>query len=859
MSGDLTTILLNALRMDDPQIRTQAEAQIKAAEEGSIENYIGSLIQELGNESKPPEARQLAGVLLKNTMASRDPEARAKLEARWLQVRAETREQVKQLTIQILSSADRHARQTAAAVAAAIARVELPHKSWVDFIPQLCNVAVETNTSVEQREAALSCIGYICEDVGHEYLAEDSGKIITVVVAGLSPENPKTIREEAAKSLLSVLIFMDDAMSVKAQRDHLFRTLCTSASIGGEQDADVRNHAMRCLVKTAALYYDRLAEYVQALLELTSQAIMKDEREVSLQAIEFWITICETEYDLHDAIARNEQPEFQNMAYAAGAARFLIPQFWTHCLLKQEEDADEDDFIPTFAAGTCIQKLSPVIDDSIVGIVMPFVTHGIQQKEWRQVEAATLLFGSILEGRDPEGPIKEHLTGQVVPFLLQQMSYEHPIIKDTTAWCLGRIAEFHPQRALEHGDAILKTMEIALKDPLPRNAKKACYPIHFLAVACKATDYMAPYYKSLVQSLLCTADRPDAGTNALRIIALETMNAIIENCTPNDGESIGFVKELLNNLLQRLSHCMNAKLPDKDALLAQLCASLGICVKTINRHLGDQSDAVVAALLQIIKNPSSTIQDEALLSLGAVAHHSNVGFTRYLEAVVPALLECLKDVRVTKVYYNAVGLLRDILPNVGNDISPFCPDIFQALLHGIGNPELDPDVKCEIIAAFGDIALQIQSNFTLYMQKVVEMIIAVEEAASREFAAHPTDPNAEQYLSYLQQHICECYAGILLGLKSQSSDVAKGIMMHVLEILCKVLQNYNKAPASVLVEALNLLADAINVWKREFLERTMQHVPAVLQVPDGLLQHEDPSIREAAQRVYTEKTKFVGQ
>ena len=739
--ADLTTILMNALRNDDLQVRSQAEAQIKAAGEGSIEQYIGSLIQELGDESKPAPARQLAGMLLKNTVASRDPEARAKLESRWLAVRDETRQQVKQMTVQVLSSPERHARQTAAAVAAAIARVELPHKQWPDFIPNLCKAAMQTG-SLEQREAALSCIGYICEDVSPEYLADDSGSIITVVVAGLSASNPKNIREESAKALLQVLVFMDDAMSVKAQRDHLFFTLCTSASLTSEQDRDVRDHAMRCLVKTAGLYYDKLSDYMQALLELTSQAVMKDEVEVCLQAIEFWITICETELDLHEAMSHNETPEFKNMAYAAGAAKFLIPLFWSHCLLKQDETADEDDFIPTFAAGTCIQKLSLVVDDSIVEIVMPYVSQNIQQTEWRQVEAATLIFGSILEGRDPEGPIKEALSGQVVPFLLRQMSYEHPLIKDTTAWCLGRIAEFHPQRALEFGDPILKTMETALKDPLPRNAKKACYPIHFLAVACKTTDSLSPYYKSLIQSLLCTADRPDANQNSLRIIALETMNAIIENCTPEDRESIGFVKELLNNLLQRMSQCMAADFTDRDALLAQLCASLGICVKTTKQHLGEQADMVVAALLEIIKNPSSSVQDEALLSLGSVAHHSGQQFSRWLQVVIPPLLECLREVRVSKVCYNAIGLLRDILPNIGRDVMPYCNDIFNVLIHGLGSPELDPDVKCEIIACFGDIALQIQANFTLYMQKVIQVITIVEEAASRECASQPEDPMA---------------------------------------------------------------------------------------------------------------------
>ncbi|KAJ9456638.1 Importin subunit beta-1 [Diplonema papillatum] len=72
----LTQILLEA-QSSDSAMRERAQAQIDAAQNGNIEQYLGSLMQELSDESKPEASRQLAGSLLKNTMVSRDAVKRA--------------------------------------------------------------------------------------------------------------------------------------------------------------------------------------------------------------------------------------------------------------------------------------------------------------------------------------------------------------------------------------------------------------------------------------------------------------------------------------------------------------------------------------------------------------------------------------------------------------------------------------------------------------------------------------------------------------------------------------------------------------------------------------------------------------
>ena len=60
----------------------------------------------------------------------------------------------------------------------------------------------------------------------------------------------------------------------------------------------LREAAFECLVKIAALYYDTLPAYMEAIFTLTQRAVSTDEEDVAKQAIEFWCSICEEEIDL---------------------------------------------------------------------------------------------------------------------------------------------------------------------------------------------------------------------------------------------------------------------------------------------------------------------------------------------------------------------------------------------------------------------------------------------------------------------------------------------------------------------------------------------------------------------------------
>ena len=92
----VTDIMLN-LANPDPSIQKPAEAMVAAAKEADLAGFLIACLGELRDEAKPSVARQMAGIVLKNSVALhlKDNAARQELEAKWTALPAAVRTQVK--------------------------------------------------------------------------------------------------------------------------------------------------------------------------------------------------------------------------------------------------------------------------------------------------------------------------------------------------------------------------------------------------------------------------------------------------------------------------------------------------------------------------------------------------------------------------------------------------------------------------------------------------------------------------------------------------------------------------------------------------------------------------------------------
>ncbi len=266
------------------------------------------------------------------------------------------------------------------------------------------------------------------------------------------------------------------------------------------------------------------------------------EEKVALQAVEFWATVCDEESALateaaevgvresgpqyvcdfyrvadaprpppRQAAEYGEQPELESRHFAKTALPEILPVM-LQLLLKQDEDADDDEWNISMAAGACIGLLAGVVSDAIVQPVIPFIESGIRSEDWHHREAAVMAFGAILDGPDQQKLAP--LVQQALPTLIQMMQDPHSSVKDTVAWTLGRITELMVEAINPelHLAALVQALVAGINDTGPgRIATNSAWAIKNLAQQLggdlgnedlQQTSLLSQYYPGLLEALI---------------------------------------------------------------------------------------------------------------------------------------------------------------------------------------------------------------------------------------------------------------------------------------------------------------------------------------------------------------------
>lgn len=492
--SDLTATLL-ACQNPDPAVRTAAEAALSSAEQNNLSEFFVALANELASEGKDITARQLAGLHFKNLLVAKDDDLQVEKHDKWKAMPPEVRAVIKSTIVGAIRSPVAVARHTAAQATSEIATIELPYKEWPEFLTVMMENVTGAGIDDGIKISSLECLGFTCERIAltigtspdtPEISPEVTDLMLTTIVDGIRADRPDAIRYAAARALGNSLSFTRKNMENPAERDMILKTICDATQ---SLDSGVRAAAYECIVQIAFQYYDKLQTYMQTLFQLTFATIRSDEEKVALHAIEFWSTLAEEEMELNDMAAeladsgRSPPPESTCVGYVNAALEHLVPLL-TETLTRQDEDAevDDDNWNISMSGATCLQLVANTVEDAIVPRIMPFVQSHIQSENWRYREAATMAFSSILEG--PSDAAIGPYVNQSIPFLLAALSDANDLVKDTTAWTIGRICDLHVRSIPEDMfPTLVNGLAGKLLTDTPRVSSQACFGIHNLAAA----------------------------------------------------------------------------------------------------------------------------------------------------------------------------------------------------------------------------------------------------------------------------------------------------------------------------------------------------------------------------------------
>ena len=765
---DITQILLDGTSPIETT-RKNAENTIKQLEQ-NLPQFFGVLMQELSNEQKPPLSRSLAGLVIKNALHSKDEEKNELFAQRWLQIDLNLRNQFKNAAIKTLGSANREARQITAQVVSSIALIEIPKQQWVELIPILTqNVTKSQDNGL--RQSTLETLGYICEDLEEGALQTQSNLVLTAIVHGMRiEETNEDVKLSAVSAMLSTLNFISSNMNNENERNFIMKVICENTQHSNE---NIRIRAFQCLYEIAYSYYTVLPSYIQQIFNLTLNAITKDKESVGIQAMEFWITIAEVENGIIDENNNGGNEKIHN--FIREALQYLMPII-IESLTKQDEDPESEETTIAVTAGTLLREIAILVEDKVVELVLPFVQKNINDIDWRKREAATFAFGSILEGPDPKK--LSQLINQAFPILIQHMKDSNQLVRDTAAWTIASICEYHPEQAKIQIQPLMHVLAESLSQP-PKVAARVCHALHNLADAYEnessnPTSPISLYFQPIIAKLLESTKREDFEEDNLSISTYETINSFI-NAAPQD--KIPLVIELLPLFLQKLEQSFTISNNDKRIQeQAPICGVLNIICTRLENKIAPFADRMMADFLKLFAIPNTPVHEDGIMVVGKIAHCVGKDFERYMNHFVPFLLQALNNFEDYHVCLIAVKMVTDLCQSLGVKILPYCDQIANILLQNLKADNLSRDVKPHILSCFGDIALAIEGNYEKYFNVVMQVLIQAAQTKN-----DPTDLDFIDWINDLRENLLSAYSGVIQGMSEGKK--AQLILPHVEAIL----------------------------------------------------------------------------
>ncbi|KAJ2971353.1 hypothetical protein NUW58_g9440 [Xylaria curta] len=817
-NGDINAVLSNSLSTD-AATRNGAEQQLSQAADNNFPLYLATLVQALADDNAEGQIRVAAGLALKNSFTAREFARAQELQVKWLQqTDQETKNRVKALALQTLSSSNAQAGNAAAQVIASVASLELPREQW----PELMGTLVQnvSNGAPHQKQASLTCIGYICDSQDAELrtaLVAHSNAILTAVVQGARKEetNPE-IRLSAISALSDSLEFVNNNFKHEGERNYIMQVVCEATQA---DDSRIQQGAFGCLNRIMGLYYENMRFYMEkALFGLTILGMKNDDEDVAKLAVEFWSTVCEEEITIEEdnsSVDNTEQMRpFYNFARVATGE--VVPQLLT-LLTKQDEDATDDEYNLARAAYQCLQLYAQAVGPNIVPPVLQFVEQHLRSEDWHFREAAVAAFGAIMDG--PEEKTLEPIVKQALPILISMMEDSSIFVKDSTAYALGRITEACSE-AIDpntHLDPLIRSLFAGIHDS--KMAASCCWALMNLADRFSgdfeaASNPITPHFNQSVQTLLEVTSHAGAETT-VRTTSYEVLSAFVQHAATDSFPAIAQLSDVIIKRLEETIPMQTQVVSIEDKIaLEEMQTSLSTVLQTIiqrlEKEIAPQGDRIMQVDLQILNTvgAKSSVPEAIFATISGLANAMEEDFFKYMEAFSPFLYNALANQDEPSVCSMAIGLVSDITRSMGERSQPYCDNFMNYLLNNLRSAALSNQFKPAILQCFGDIASAIGGHFETYLSVVAQVL----QQAAAVTATPDGSYEMYDYVISLREGIMDAWGGIIGAMKvSSKTQALQPYVQSIFQLLNIIAQDMNRSEP-LMRSAMGVIGDLADAY-----------------------------------------------
>lgn len=790
--ASLSQLLLNA-QAADREVRNNAMQLLQKQKLEHGPQFLAQLAAELSNEAGVKIARQLAGLLLKNTLNNANNEEA--VVGLWNKVSAEEQTSVRSHTLGSLASVDKDVRQSAAQAVSAIALADLPMGGWPELLPVLITNAGGDN--LHFRVSSLMTLGYILEGLKPGQLSKTvSDQVLTALASNILVDVQPEVKLEAIKSLGHALQFAAQNFKNESERTQIMKMVLLCCQ--NENEA-VRLAAFQDLCEIALHYYDYIATHLPDLWTVTSTAIKSGGQKVSILAMEFWNIIADIEKE------RKEHPSplksMRNFISTASSA--LLPLLFEGVLQAEE---DNDEWSTYKSAGSNLLAVAQLTGNPIMDSCVAFITQHIHSPNWKQRHAAILVIGSVLEG-----PTAQRLAPVIADgfrIVLALMKDQVPQVRITSTWTLSRLCEFHFQQimTLPEAPGLLRALIDALSDQTKVAAHACTTAVQIVTKGSFSGLFSPESFEMLFTALMQTAYRPET-ENTLQTAAFAAIEALVERSEENFA---GLLEAKLEPLLKLLKDSMGKAGAENSQ--AFLCSILTACFRKVRgQSLSTEFiQAIVQTLVALFQLRGGVIE-EGIHTFGALAQNAKERIAPSLSVFGPSLAYAVGKQDDSSLCKAGTMVIGDLARALEGLIVDYMGELVPMLINNLQSAEVSTDIKIQSIGSLGDLAQAAKGSFLPYIAQVMSFINAAADSSLQ--LVKEDDADLFEYLLELREVIVQFYISLLQGLaEANQAEVMLPYIPKVVQYSFLTVQEQYKPTLSIHANTLGLIGDIATTY-----------------------------------------------
>ena len=813
---------------------------------GLAESNLSLFLQQLGNilsdESKPSDIRQLAAILIKNSLLHVE-----RFQKIWKnELSAEEKNKIKLLVLSALASSKKEIRTSASVVISSICKIDSPIiKTWPDLLPSLTNNAF--NENINMKLSAIEALGYVCEELTIKSIDPSNvDSIMNALIQNLTNEkNPVEVILQVLKALYYSIKIAEKNFSNKNERNIIMNAIF---QIGGkyETNEDVLEKIAMLFIEMLSIssYYDYIEDNFKQIIQFSfsiTQKYKESNEKLALLGLEIICSIGDEEIkrinnDNINILKINNfyQIEKPNKGYLSKISNDLQKLIVANVEVA-DDDEDEGDWNISKACLNILNLLAQTSDSHIISKFYEEISNQIKKSEKNINERAKcwLLLGSSITSNNKAETYRIIMTF-INAIFVDLKQNESPKLKRCSSYLIYKITKISPKifeqsklgKALELLSSELKTCKE------PTIIGNICQSLQNLIKfygdfeTNKSSCVLSPFFEKVFSNIFIDAQNDikeialGTSTTKTSLNKLMTIGTLIDYSS-HDKQSQIF--EIIKHFLIQIESTQNnidalVKCGANKETIFQIQEYYYTLLQKLFNKYKTKIDINFAGkiwqLTETLFKYRQTVFDEANIALAALARNMLEDIKPIFVLFYPYIEYSIKSYSNNPLSKSGLLALLHFITSTQDTINK-TSDMVALLIEVCTSDEVARANKTIAISIIGHLALFTGENFKPYLEKVMQLLFS---AAKMGINIPPdADEDIVEFVKALRYELIQTFTCIELSFNEKpNQQYLTPFIQDMVAFIKSCVQDTNIQTIDILKSILSLILDLFGIYGQEF-------------------------------------------